>query len=233
MLEFIATRDIQPGEEVLIDYGERWQQAWDQHVKDWTPVDPENDYNNYTHLTKLSSQSSGSIRYRRAELFKTDEGRIRTIKEEETNPYPRNVVIKCRLELDIGIGNYTHAPKTTPFYKRKFVDDDTKKGNKSPSHKCNITDRYDMPRITFDDDIIEDEGPFLYTVQVNTKKRQGKLTISENHVITDVPIEAIDLVNEKYTSDMFLKNAFRHEMALPDGLWPQAWMNLIPNNEAV
>ena len=217
------------GEEVLIDYGDEWQKAWDQHVRDWAPVDPSNDYNNYTYLTKQSPENGGNTKYRRAEYFKMDGFPIRTQDEQKNNPYPRNVVIKCRLDLDIGIGNYTHTPKQTPFYRRKFVDDDLIKGSKS-RHKCNILKRKGKQRISFDDEEVEvdDTGPFLYTIEIqNYKKKQGRLTIHEHHEITDVPIEAIDLVNKKYTSDMFLKSAFRHEMALPDGLWPEAWMNMI------
>lgn len=36
-MEFYALRDIEEGEEVLIDYGEDWQEAWDRHVFDWVP----------------------------------------------------------------------------------------------------------------------------------------------------------------------------------------------------
>ncbi|GKY97920.1 hypothetical protein MPSEU_000750000 [Mayamaea pseudoterrestris] len=35
--DFVATRDIEPGEEVVIDYGEQWQAAWDDHVQRWKP----------------------------------------------------------------------------------------------------------------------------------------------------------------------------------------------------
>jgi hypothetical protein len=34
-LDVVATRDIAADEEVFIDYGEVWQQAWDDHVKAW------------------------------------------------------------------------------------------------------------------------------------------------------------------------------------------------------
>jgi hypothetical protein len=37
MLDFVATRDIHEGEEILIDYGEEWEAAWNSHVKSWTP----------------------------------------------------------------------------------------------------------------------------------------------------------------------------------------------------
>jgi SET domain len=37
MLDFIAIRDIEEGEEILIDYGDEWQAAWDNHVANWKP----------------------------------------------------------------------------------------------------------------------------------------------------------------------------------------------------
>lgn len=35
--EFVAIRDIDEGEEVLIDYGDEWEAAWNAHLKSWTP----------------------------------------------------------------------------------------------------------------------------------------------------------------------------------------------------
>eukprot|EP00804_Cyclotella_cryptica_P030084 CCRYP_020715-RB/>CCRYP_020715-RB protein AED:0.34 eAED:0.34 QI:60/0.66/0.5/1/0.66/0.5/4/413/674 len=223
MLEFIATRDIKEGEEILIDYGKDWQNAWDTHVKQWTQVDPEKDFNNYTHLTKFSAMNAAKAIYRRAEFYKSDNAPIKTVAEQETDPYPRNVVFKCRVDVDIGIGNYTYAPETTPVYKRKWITKDLNVGHKK-SRRCNVIERLDASSDYYG----YDDHPFMYTVEIsNVRKNQGK---RENHVITGVPFRAIDIVDEKYSSDMFLKNAFRHEMGLPDGLWPKAWMNLVSND---
>jgi SET domain len=35
--DYIATRDIAAGEEILLDYGDDWQRAWDEHVATWQP----------------------------------------------------------------------------------------------------------------------------------------------------------------------------------------------------
>jgi SET domain len=37
VLELVATRDIEAGEEVLIDYGSKWETAWKDHVERWKP----------------------------------------------------------------------------------------------------------------------------------------------------------------------------------------------------
>ena len=33
MMELVALRDIEPGEELLLDYSDNWQRAWDRHVQ--------------------------------------------------------------------------------------------------------------------------------------------------------------------------------------------------------
>ena len=37
--DFVALRDIAKNEEITIDYGSEWQDAWDTHVKNWRPPD--------------------------------------------------------------------------------------------------------------------------------------------------------------------------------------------------
>ena len=73
--EVIATRDILPGEEVFIDYGERWEIAWDAHVETWES--PKNDGTFIPIRTMI------------------DEKDFRTIEELKSNPYPSNVKQVC------------------------------------------------------------------------------------------------------------------------------------------
>ena len=37
-LEIVATRHIEEGEEVFIDYGIKWEEAWDHHLRNWKPA---------------------------------------------------------------------------------------------------------------------------------------------------------------------------------------------------
>jgi SET domain-containing protein len=37
-MTFVATQDIQPGEEIFLDYGDSWEKAWNEHVEKWTPA---------------------------------------------------------------------------------------------------------------------------------------------------------------------------------------------------
>jgi hypothetical protein len=76
MIEFVALRDILPGEEILIDYGDDWIQAWEKHVREWKPQDE--DY--------VTAADYGRLR---------DGGPIRTEAEQKSDPYPQNLGTAC------------------------------------------------------------------------------------------------------------------------------------------
>jgi hypothetical protein len=77
-VEYVALRDITPGEEIFIDYGEEWTQAWEKHVcGEWKPQDK--DY-------------VAAHEYRRLHV---DEP-IRTQDEQASDPYPENLRATCR-----------------------------------------------------------------------------------------------------------------------------------------
>jgi hypothetical protein len=44
------------------------------------------------------------------------------------------------------------------------------------------------------------------------------------HIVADVPLHAVWIVDHPYTSDMFLKMAFHHEIGVPDHFYPKPWM---------
>lgn len=237
MLEFVALRDIQPGEEVLINYGEEWQQAWDEHVKKWQPISVESDYNNLTLWTKLSDHSNGHGGYVRAEVLNEDqETPLRTVEEQLTDPYPHNVEIQCQVNVNHESA-YLFEPETIPYFTRDWEEerDDPADEDHKHIHPCNITQRYELDNDSEDDSEDEDgqkRVEYFYTVVIQGAKQSNELDpITERHEIMDVPRDAISFVDIHYTSDVFLKHAFRHEMKLPDEIFPKAWMNLMPKEE--
>mmetsp|Transcript_31362 Transcript_31362/g.46881 ORF Transcript_31362/g.46881 Transcript_31362/m.46881 type:complete len:93 (-) Transcript_31362:82-360(-) len=67
---------------------------------------------------------------------------------------------------------------------------------------------------------------YLYVVEIDVEKTVDDVTsFHEHYIMTDVPWSAIKFMEKPYTSDIFLKNAFRHEMKLPDEIFPKSWMN--------
>jgi len=227
MMEFIALRDIQPGEEVLINYGDDWQKAWDEHLKNWKPISPESDYNNLTMWTKLAKASNGKDGYIRMEVFNNDKKiPIKTVEEQLVEPYHSALQIMCRVNV-----NHRHAYlfelETVPFFTRQWesVYDMPMDADEIHSHKCNITERYDNEDSSDDEDEEATGHQYYYSVMVDVIKQVGdEGKVEERHEIESVPRHAIEFINLPYTSDAFLKNSFRHEMQLPNGMFPKAWM---------
>ena len=227
MLEYIATRDIQPGEEVLIDYGTEWQQAWDEHVKNWKSIPPEKDFNNLTHWTKKTSSNRGKAGYVRAEVFDNDlKSPIRTEEEQLTDPYPHCVEVQCLVSIGHD-ASYLHAPQTIPLFKRMWIEErDNDSDGDLLFHPCNITWRHNKKDLYESSEDDENYHEYEYDAELSIRKTFEDVIIHETHIITNIPWKAIRFYNRPYTSDVFLKQAFRHAMGLPHDLWPEAWINM-------
>lgn len=72
--EYVAIRDIKEGEEVLIDYGPEWEQAWINYVAQWNPVLGADEYVHSSHWK---------------------EKHFRTMDEQANDPYPLNLHTMC------------------------------------------------------------------------------------------------------------------------------------------
>eukprot|EP00541_Cyclophora_tenuis_P006399 CAMPEP_0116545468 /NCGR_PEP_ID=MMETSP0397-20121206/2686_1 /TAXON_ID=216820 /ORGANISM="Cyclophora tenuis, Strain ECT3854" /LENGTH=243 /DNA_ID=CAMNT_0004069787 /DNA_START=21 /DNA_END=752 /DNA_ORIENTATION=+ len=71
-MELVATRDIQEGEEIFLDYGNDWENAWNKHVEEWEPVE-------------------GAESYRSGDQLRIQEVKLKTVFEQMESPYPSNV----------------------------------------------------------------------------------------------------------------------------------------------
>lgn len=240
MLEFIALRDIHVGEEVLINYGNEWQKAWDEHVQKWQPTNPENDHNNLTLWTVFTESNNGKRGYVRSEEL-NNEVTIQTMEERIDDPLPHGIYSMCTINVNHDTA-YLFAPMTTPFFKRRIDPgiDMREDSDDRHIHACTVTERYNITESnrrlweekdmdSGDEDEFDylaqfDEGQYRYTVRIDIQKQgiDGG-SIIEVHEVMDVPRSTIAFVNGPYTSDVFLKNAFRHEMMLQDDIFPEAW----------
>ena len=90
VLAYVATRDIEVGEELFIDYGDEWQNAWDKHVAVWTNGNDDDD-TIYISAAEYTVQNKGS--------------RIHTLAEQELEPYPDNIQTACYYSDDV----HTHG----------------------------------------------------------------------------------------------------------------------------
>lgn len=199
ILEYIASKDIEEDEEVLLNYGDAWEQAWNKHVAEWSaPPDSET----YVEAFTLTQAEANNV--------------VRTIEEQEDEPYPSNVMTACYVEWyrdydDLeDIGEDDTQDSTVEVV---FAWDEGDDG-------LYIGHHYLRPC-----KILERKGD-LYSVQLLNKISQPKLERVEDFervIATGVPRKAIVFANKIYSTDHYLESAFRHTIGGMDDLWPPEW----------
>jgi hypothetical protein len=210
MMEYIAIRDIQPKEEILFDYGKAWTNAWSNHESTWQP--PNN-----------------AKSYSPAYVMEDVAGLLRIEKEQVDNPYSSNIEISCFYQYSIfkenrndGIVSSSSASKNT----------------KSSGQVTTV--KWQMDRKTFEFKNLRpfnvmsreklQNGHWIYTVMMKNRPGLAKeemIPKGEMHVVNVVPRGAIRFTDKMYSTDQHLPNAFRHEIGIPDDMFPEAWMDSI------
>ena len=203
MMEYVATRDIQPKEEILLDYGHDWVQAWTKHEKSWEA--PPN--------AKAYSPSY---------VMEDVAGLLRTEKEQVDYPYPSNLDISCFYQYSIfhekknsGIMSSSSSSSSTTTVKWQM---DRKTFEFKNLRPCNVMSREKVG-----------DGHWIYTVQMKNRPGLPKKEMIPNgelHVVTHIPRGAIRFTDRIHSTDQHLPNAFRHEIGIPDEIFPQHWMDL-------
>ena len=190
LLEYVATRDIFAGEEIYIDYGRDWENAWNKHKAEWKPnTDP----------YKYPHQLEEEVKWKD----------LVTEADDSEEPYPDNVQVTCFYHygqhMEEAAGESPVQWRLTPFT-----------GRVSSQRPCRLL-RKEM----------DPHGDTSYTAEIYNSAQGGDDNIPEGvqHIVTGIPREAIALTNKLYSSDQHLPNAFRHEIGIPDDIFPRQWMD--------
>ncbi|KAL3931620.1 MAG: hypothetical protein SGARI_004161 [Bacillariaceae sp.] len=216
MMDIVATRDIADGEEIFLDYGSHWQEEWDAHKERYKQE-----------ITKFTEKDRN---YQSAQSWRELNGEpeeYRTIMEQAVEPYPDNLKFHCFYELhdsefdvtdqngDV-VGVNRRRPSTGGRGWKKFSWEDA--DDHPCMRPCNIIERYQDA---------DDEDEPRYTVEMfkaNNLHVLEKCGISSDYRYSDVPHSDIRLLDREYTPDVFKRWAFRHEIEVPEGFYPEAWM---------
>jgi hypothetical protein len=197
LLELVATRDISKGQEIFLDYGVDWQKAWVDHVQNWKPT---KDADTYTPS------------YVMEDVVKT----LRLESELAEHPYPENVFTSC-------------------FYR---YSDQKEQAEKNTGADAEVTTfRWNMTRGLFElrnlrpcKILQRQQDPkqgTLFTVRIMNRyglTPNERLPKGAMHIVTHVARRAVRFSDKIYTTDQHLENAFRHEIGIPDDIFPQQWM---------
>merc|ERR1712183_632578 len=184
-LEVIAIRDINPNEEIFIDYGTTWEIAWSEHVKTWKP--PTGEWEKYTALKRMKEKG----------LFSQH--------EYEMNEYTENVILSCYYYREKYENDILNSQEKTKLGERYISKDINIEYNLWP---CTIMDRIDDTRYTVNipshDVILEDYPAESIVFRMNHYTSDQHLPNAFRHSIgikdSIFPIQWINLPKNKTSS---------------------------------
>ena len=204
VIDVVALDAIGVGEEIFIDYGTAWKKAWDLHSKRWQAPSDSSTYHT------ADQWYSNKTLNPKPEILKT-------VEELKTDPYPDNLQTICYYDSDAKIERVDEETNTN-----YAIWDDDSIINSLPHEcmrPCNILERYPDP---------EEEGLMLYTAEMMHFEGEEKYWFCAmrkgKHIARDVTYDGILIVDKPYTHDMFLDQAFRHEIGVPDDFYPREWL---------
>ena len=233
--DYVALRDIQEGEEIFMDYGDEWQQAWDAHVKKWKPP---KDAASYQHLKDYIANygTNGNKESGKGTTATTTKHDIilKTPDEIKSNPYPPNIETMCQESYQKGadgklyflkVLRKTKARAECTVVDRQFIEPPTSgsaaatAADKRPASQKYL---YTVEMIIYPEDkkgVDDDEN--------DTNNEGLPKGPSQTITVHNVPYpEGIDLYDKVFSQDWHLPNAFRNRMYIPDDIFPEQWKNL-------
>lgn len=182
-MEVVASRAIEPGEEVFIDYGSEWQEAFERHSKSWKVI------------------SGDDAQYRSATAINArDNGPVSTVSETEYDSYPDNVETLCYA----GVVDWDEVNDGEVVDWTEPSDRDWQV--KDRPVRCDV--------------MSNKEDKYSVIAYMGDEDNDKEVTID------NMPRNAITYVDALYSTDQYLKGTFRHEIRVPDGMFPKIWLDL-------
>lgn len=197
LVDIVALRDIQEGEEIFLSYGKEWSDAWEKHVTEWNPS-----------AEGESEQNFPSAANFRKEMAAAGKDAARTKKEQEANPYPDKLRSACYYAA-------TEEDEATDETHTAYKWTESNRGCLRP---CDILDRStDRKGVTTYTVLARKRGKIENDFKCSGVPEAGIKLIN-------VPSNAITVIDDYYTSDQYLPTAFRHEIGVPTNFFPSTWM---------
>jgi len=250
--DFVAIRDIKTDDEIFIDYGAEWEDAFEAHIEKWeAPV--EGDFPSYASISEMNKK-----------------GDFRTEPEIKENPYADNVMTACfKLSDEYDEEDDAEDEEGEDFegYENddEVIFDETDPAQLITSGRHHVlTDRTSssgwyqvrpsihklisylllsyfyllktslcLAFITQPCQILSkkkaSKGKLVYTVRIlssQASEESGWAKKKQARIFTNFPKRSIIFVTKKHKSDQFLSNAFRHHIGMSSDMIPDNWKDL-------
>jgi hypothetical protein len=197
--DYVALRDIAPGEELFLDYGDRFAEAWKRHVaqnrlRPSTP-DAERDVDGFSMNIRNTSDP------------------VRTEQEQKSHPYAEHIQVRAHPSLQ-------KRRETTPESENgRYTWGTTRYGLPAKS----------LERFVNENGTAQQHSYYTIQIGIvsqaaasdrRTRDREANVTWVRRE---NVPRSALSFFDKPGRTDMHLPNAFRHVIEIPDDIFPERW----------
>lgn len=181
--DIVALEDIAADEEIFIDYGSEWQDAWDLYIENWDPEE-KRPPSAFDYMKSIESSP----------YFTEDE-------RAKEDPVPENVMSVCY--ADMGDDDFVEENEAG-FKVYNFTV-------KEPGLDAKIMKQCDV----VERQALDDKNSYEYVVRV--------LEADDVYFIQNMPHKFVRFVDRPYSSAIHDDEGFRHSIAIPDDIFPEAW----------
>jgi hypothetical protein len=217
--DLVALRDIEEDEEILIDYGEEWERAWQEHVANFdVPRRGDMPAFEMNQRVDLQIKTFYEIDYEGVEGIYT---------------YCRKSIVDKALALDDGIDDDTFDDDDT--LDDDETDDDDIEEDDVEVYNCEGERCYRCRVIhrSHNDSYIAE-----LVLRTDKNHPSGMWDIKElvdkegvDYVLFDLPRDTFYFRDAFYARDHHQHWSFRHDMRIPDDMMPSAWRGSSVHNE--
>jgi len=252
MMEFIATRDIQIGDEVFIDYGKEWEDAWEEHQKQWKVQSHPNLRGNNMNTNK-SAKEANDAKQPPSELIRGMKD-LRNTTNNKNNHYSHHIgdgdylFTGCQFHRDM-LTKYSTTNTTTENWTTMSDEEIIKTYAMIDGSQIYFHQSYEYHRdFTYwpcsilrqeendddnKDDNEDDNNSSTYSYLVRIWKSpflEGDDEFFETNtpiLVSNYPRQSLHFfVESNGAADQYQNNVFRHYIGMDDTLFPRHWKNL-------
>ena len=210
LLDVVATQDISPGDEIRIDYGNDWQNAWNKYVSEWKPQPSAhvslNSQDNFQNITSTSAVVNV----------------IRTLSEQKTNSYPINIQTACYYHVgdeEKEEGQLEKEEKNDRADLKLYWDLRANHLKESYLRPCDILERTSSLSTTHNS---KKYTARIYEYNSDDTEEESIFPL----IVHDIPRIAIRFLSKPYMSNQLKKKSFRHFIGIPDDIFPSKWKDI-------
>ena len=220
--EVVALRDIQPDEEVFIDYGIEWEDAWESHVANWKrpPMSSDDSTIMDTWISAkvandldgdiLDEMVTGDLRHTTNHTYLFTGCYYKKSEQDEDSIYYQQDADWTKLSDEQLLERYADDNGNDEYGYREYAH------HRDHSYwPCSVLKR--------------NNDATFYTVRIHQSlfsSTQPWAELGVPRLLTNYPRSAIHYFVKPNMSDQQLDGAFRHSIGIPNDMFPEQWKNL-------